>query len=223
MHHQLFTVESTANGLVANMSSLPDLMGFLRLPRDSCSISGHAILQEALFSGSIRRIDYKMIGDLRLSDYGQTRRKASRTVRIAGWARPRSPARTARWNSWTSDPMLLAGPNRLVHLLIRWFPHSMWFTLVTCFRSDLLVDEIPEGSLRPQRPSTTSISKSPYSQMPFSACLRWSWDRFGWRPPRDNLFAQGAGDSKRQSRDLCRAAGGLLPALQAACGAMSPW
>jgi hypothetical protein len=32
MHHQLFTVESTANGLVAIMRSLPDLIRFLRLP-----------------------------------------------------------------------------------------------------------------------------------------------------------------------------------------------
>ena len=30
MHHQLLTTESTANGLVANTSSLPDLMRFLR-------------------------------------------------------------------------------------------------------------------------------------------------------------------------------------------------
>jgi hypothetical protein len=84
MHHQLLTTESTANGLVANTSSLPDLMRFLRASRrlGSCLISGPIILLEAVFSGSISRDDYKMIGDLRLGDYGQTRRKAPRTMRI---------------------------------------------------------------------------------------------------------------------------------------------
>ena len=79
MTHQLFTDESTANGLVANMSSLPDL-AFLKLPRGSSSIAGPAIWLEALFSWSIGKIDFRMISDLKLSDYGQTRRKASRAV-----------------------------------------------------------------------------------------------------------------------------------------------
>jgi hypothetical protein len=65
--------------------------------------------------------------------------------------------------------------------------------------SDILVDEIPEDFLRPSVRPQRLMSKSPYSQMPFSAWMRRSFDRFGWRRPKGILFAQGASDSKYQS------------------------
>ena len=66
--------------------------------------------------------------------------------------------------------------------------------------SDILVDEIPEGSLRPQRPSTTSywqiaLIRKCRSQ-PASAGR--GLDLAG-RRRRSIPFAQGAGDSKYQS------------------------
>ena len=67
------------------MSSFPDLMGFLRLPGDGFMLD----LWARYFAGSAvfgvhKKSDCKVIGDVRLIDYGQTQRKAPRTVRIEG-------------------------------------------------------------------------------------------------------------------------------------------